>query len=377
MSVKSIMAIYCPAFLKPAFERIENSPLGYRLAKGMFWTIAGAVTSRGLMLCSSVLVARMLGKTCYGELGMIQSTIGMFGTFAGFGLGITATKHVAELREKHPERAGRIIALAGLIATVTGGLMALGLAVFAPWLAEHTISAPHLASVLRVGCLILFFSALNGAQTGALSGFEAFRTIAHVNLIVGLISFPIMIAGAYLGGLNGTVWALSINMAINWLLNHLAIRKEARSCHVPLTFRDCGQELPLLWRFALPAVLSGIMVSPVNWACAALLVHQPGGYGEMGIFSAANQWFGILMFLPGTLGSVVLPILSNQLGRNATTQSRRTLVFAIKVNLIIVAPFALAASIASPYIMQSYGGGVRQWLANAYCCSLDGGAYCG
>ena len=191
MNVKSIVSACCPPFLRPALNRLEASPIGYRLAKGVFWSMAGAVISRGLMLCATVLVARMLGKTIYGELGMIRSTVGMFGIFAGFGLGLTATKHVAQFRASDPERAGRIIALSWMVAVVTGGVMALGLFIFAPLLAEHTINAPHLTSVLRIGALILFINALNGAQTGALAGFEAFKTNAHVNLFDGLISFPL------------------------------------------------------------------------------------------------------------------------------------------------------------------------------------------
>jgi len=213
--------------------------------------MTGAVISRGLMLAASVLVARILGKTGFGELGMIRSTVGMFGVFAGFGLGLTATKHVAEFRRSDPERAGRIIGLSGLFVMLTGGLMALGLFIFAPWLAEHTINAPHLASLLRIGAVILFINVLNGAQTGALAGFEAFKTIAYVNLFVGLISFPILVCGAYFGGLTGAVWALAINLGVNWLLNHLALRKEARRYNVPLAFRDCSCELSLwggLWR---------------------------------------------------------------------------------------------------------------------------------
>lgn len=98
---------------------------------------------------------------------MIQTTVGMFGVFAVLRLGMTATKYIAEYRQTDPERAGRIIGLSGLVAMATGGLMALGLLVFAPWIAEHTINAPHLTGVLRIGGLILFISALNGAQTGA------------------------------------------------------------------------------------------------------------------------------------------------------------------------------------------------------------------
>jgi len=237
--------------------------------------------------------------------------------------------------------------------------MALGLFIFAPWLAEHTINAPHLTGILRIGTLILFINALNGAQTGALAGFEAFKTIAHVNLFVGLISFPILIGGAYFGGLNGAVWALAINLGVNWLLNHLALRKESRRYNVSFTFRNCSRELSVLWKFSLPAVLAGSLVGPVNWICNALLVNQPEGYGEMGIFSAANQWYAMLLFLPGLLGSVVLPVLSERLGQKQIKQSMRTMSLAIKMNALLVLPIVLLASIASPYIMNLYGEGFR------------------
>ena len=54
--------------------------------------------SRALSLAAAILVARTLGKVVYGELGIIQSTVGMFGTLAGFGMGTTSSKFVAEFR---------------------------------------------------------------------------------------------------------------------------------------------------------------------------------------------------------------------------------------------------------------------------------------
>jgi O-antigen/teichoic acid export membrane protein len=357
MSVKSTVLACCPSVLKPMLDRIENSPIGYRLAKGVFWSMAGAMISRGLMLVASIVVARMLGIEVYGEYGMIRSTVGMFGIFAGFGLGLTATKHVAEFRDSVPQRAGRIIGMAGLFAMLAGGLMALGLFVFAPWLAEHTINAPHLAGVLRIGAVILFINALNGAQTGALSGFEAFKAIAQVNFFVGLISFPVLICGAWFGGLTGAVWALAINFAFNWLLNHIALRKEARRHNVPFTFRNCSREWPILWKFSLPAVMSSSLVGPVNWACGALLVNQYDGYAQMGIYSAANQWRVAILFLPAMLGQVVLPILSNLNAESSGKQYRKVLILNILLNtgiaLAVVFPLVLLAR----YIMSSYGPG--------------------
>lgn len=355
MKLKKLAYSCSPSVIHPLLKRLEASDVGLRLARGVFWSVGGTVISRGMMLCATILVARIMGKTVYGELGMIQSTFGMFGVFAGFGLGLTSTKYVAEFRQNNPVRAGRIIGLSGLFAMASGGIISLGVLISAPWLAEHTINAPHLTGPLRIGALILFVSALNGAQTGALSGFESFKSIAQVNLCTGLISFPILVCGAYFGGLTGAVWALAINLCFNWLLNHLALRKAARLYNVPFSVRNCGREWPVLWKFSLPAVLAGSMVGPVNWVCNAILVNRPDGYGEMGLYNAANQWFALLVFLPAIISSVVLPIFSEQLSQNNAGQSTKTLVLLIKVNLLIVTPLLLFAGILSPYIMSLYG----------------------
>jgi O-antigen/teichoic acid export membrane protein len=348
--------------------------MALRLAKGVFWSTAGTVISRGLMLIATVLVARMLGRTAYGEFGMIQSTLfGMFGVFAGFGLGLTATKHVAEYCKSDPERAGRIIGLSGLFAAATGGSMAVALLIFAPWLAEHTLNAPHLTGALRIGAVILFAHAINGAQTGALSGFEAFKSIARVNLFVGLIAFPILICGARFGGLTGAIWALALNLGVNWLLNHVALRREMRRFGVPFTFRQCSREWPVLWRFSLPAVLSAALVGPIDWSCAAMLVHRPNGYSEMGVYSATNQWQIAMLFLPWVLGGVMLPVLSEQFGKNDKKQSAGTLIFAIKINMLFVLPLVLVTSLVSPQIMNLYGEGFRDGWPTLVVVSLTAG----
>jgi O-antigen/teichoic acid export membrane protein len=286
---------------------------------------------------------------------MIRTTVSMFLVFAGFGLGMTATKHVAECRLTDPERAGRIMAISGLFAGGTGTLVAVGLYLFAPWVATHTINAPQLVGELRIGAFILLLNAMNGAQTGALAGFEAFRTIAKVNFWTGLASFPLLIGGAYWWGLRGAVWALGLNMVINWLLNHLALRREAERFKVPFSSVGCFAEWPILWRFSLPAALGGIMVSPVVWAGNAMLVNQPGGYGQMGMYDAANQWRMAILFIPGVVGQIVLPTLANLHGLNDQIKYRKALKYNVLINggvsLIVALPVVIFATV----IMRSYG----------------------
>lgn len=347
MSVKSVAKTYCPIFLIPALKRIEASPNGTRLARGIFWSITGSFISRGMMLCSTVLVARILGKTVYGELGMIQSTVEMFGVFAGFGMGLTATKHVAEFRQSDPERAGRIIGLSGFVAIGAGGLMALVLWIFAPWLAEETINAPHLSGVIRIGSIILYISALIGAQTGALAGFEAFKTIAHVNLFVGLISFPLLVLGSRFWGLTGAVWAMAINRFIHWLLNHIALRGESRRFCVPFSFQNSSLEMPILWRFALPTTLAGLMVGPVNWVCRAILTNHPNGYEEIGVLTAALVFQGLLMSISNMLSAPLLSMVSHA-GENISIKLTAVNILSTWIlGVIIAIPFLCLPEVAS------------------------------
>ncbi|MCU0395385.1 MAG: oligosaccharide flippase family protein, partial [Chitinophagaceae bacterium] len=125
------------------------------------------------------------------------------------------------------ERAGRIIALSSLTAWCSGLVLTGVLWLIAPWLAERTLAAPNLAPLLRISALLLLLGAVNGAQTGALSGFEAFKQIAQINLCSGLLSFPLLVLGAHWYGLKGAVWGLVATQSLTCMLSFLALRRLA------------------------------------------------------------------------------------------------------------------------------------------------------
>ncbi len=359
-SLRAILLSATPRFLKPWWDRLEKSPIGYRLVKGAFWSLMGTIVSRGLGLVASILVARMLGKEAFGELGVIQSTVGMFGAFAGLGLGLTATKYVAECRLKDPEKAGRTIHMSGRFAWVSGTLVCATMFFMAAWLARKPLAAPHLTSLLRIGSLLLVLGAVNGAQTGALAGFEAFRRVAAVNFCVGLANLPFVVGGALWCGLEGAVWGLVAALVLNTILNSLALRAEARGAGVPLSGPVTKDDWTVLWKFSLPATLSNLILGPVNWGCVALLVNRAGGYSEMGVYNVAFSWFNMVLFLPGVLAQVVLPVLSSEMVASEQGPSQKLVSLAVKANLIVVMPAVTAVALLSPLIMDLYGPGFRQ-----------------
>jgi len=360
MHITAIIKSFTPSFFKKYIDRVESSPIGLRLARGAFWSFVGAIISRGLMLLSSIIIARILGKAVFGELGIIQSTVGMFGVFAGFGLGMTSTKYVAEFREKDPAKAGRIIALAEIITLITGFLMMAALIIFAPFLAAKTLAAPHLAGLLKIGSILLFLNAINSVQTGSLAGFESFRTIANINFFVGLASFPLLLIGVYFGKLSGVVWGMVGTMVFSYVLNYLAIKKETHKYKIKIDYSKSLHEKNVLFKFSIPACLSGIMVLPITWICNTMLVNTPNGYAEMGIFNAANQWRNAILLIPGTISVIVLPLLTNIHNIQNRDIYRRVLKYNIYLNGSITFLFALIITIFSKVIMKTYGSGFEQ-----------------
>lgn len=344
-----------PLRFKLYWEIVEQSDIGRRIAKGAFWSLFGSVISQGLMLLASIIVAHILTKTEFGELGMVRSTINMFAVFAGFGLGLTATKYIAQLRLLDRERTGNIIGLTTIFAVVIGGIISLIMIILSSYLANNTINAPHLSNLIKIASVMLFFNTLNGAQSGILAGFEAFKTIAKVNLIAGLLAFPIQISFTLLFGLTGSVIGFGLNFLILWVLNLNAVGIEVKKNKIHIDYKNAFKEWTILYKFSLPALLGSILVGPVMWICNAMLVNQPSGYDEMALFDVANQWRNAILFIPAILSQIVLPLISDS--TTDKVKFIRIVKINIVINLIISLTLAIVISFLSGVITKSYGNG--------------------
>jgi len=304
---------------------------------------------------SSIAVARFLGKETFGELGIVQSTLVMLQVFAGLGLGLTTTKYVAEFRAKDPLKAGRIIACSSLAVGISSAMIASALFFLAPWLTAGTLSAPHLSEFLRIGILAVFFGSVSAVQIGGLSGLEAFRAITYANFISGMVSFPITICPAYYFGLRGAVWGLVASLAVNCLLNHMVLHGVLRREGVRLALTASREEWKLLFAFSVPALLSSALFAPANWLCNAMLVNQPNGYAALGAFTAADKWRHLLIFLPSSLSSAVLPMLSNLHGMDNPRAYEKIFRTNLLLNLALVSVPAFLLMSFSEKAMSVYG----------------------
>ncbi|HEV2295342.1 MAG TPA: oligosaccharide flippase family protein [Tepidisphaeraceae bacterium] len=332
-----------------------STPTRRRLAHGAFWGILAGVAARALAVVVSFLIARILGREQFGEYGVVSSTAALIGSIAGLGVGLTATKYIAEFREKNPDRAGRIIGLSTLITCFSGAIWGLAFVVLAPWLAAETLAAPHLTGLLRLSALSVALAVINGAQISALAGFEAFRASALVSVISGCLQAPMMLIGCWLAGLPGLVLAFTASMALACAMNRVVLVRQMRRFGIRVKWRESVWEWPILVRFSLPAFLSGMLVMPVLWACTAMLANQPNGYYELGAFNAANQWYVAIQFLPSLIATAVLPVLSERHAAGDIAATMKVMKGMVAVTAAIVVPTVLVLCLLSKPIMAGYG----------------------
>ncbi len=339
---------------------LPRGSLARRFAHGASWNLAGAVAAQGLNLAASVVRANVLGKEGFGEFGLILSTVATFGIFAGMGMGLTATKFVAELRTRDPERAGRIIGLTSSLAFVSSAIIALSVFLLTPWIAAYVLNVPHLGLELRVACALLFFNALIGAQNGSLSGFEAFKPMARINMIAGVLNFVMGVAGVWWWGLRGTIVGMVLAAGVNWLINYRTLRGEVARAGIPVRWLRWRGEVATVLKFSLPSLGSALLYIPAGWVLNAMLSHQPGGKGELGLFSATQQWFQLILFLPGVVSQAAMPMLASLWGERKLKEFERLLVSNVLLFAGIGVGLAIPIALASPWIMKIYGAGFSQ-----------------
>jgi O-antigen/teichoic acid export membrane protein len=328
-----------------------------KLIYGVFWNLISALASQGFPMIAAILTARILGKFGYGQLGMINSTVVLFSTFAGLGLGITATKYIAQLYQTDPERTGRIMGLTNLFGLASGVVMCIILFVMAPWLASNTLAAPNLAPTLQIASLLLIFNTIVGIQSGSIAGFGAFKDLARIAIIQGLISSTLTITGVYFFGLIGAVTAMIINSLINVILYKLTINNLVKRFKIKIDYLRSWREKDVIWRLSVPTMFANVMFGPVIWIANTIIINTPGGYAQLGIFNAAYQWQSMLAFLPGVMGRVLLPMIASNDGKNEKLEAIN--VFASWAVVIVIAlPLIAFPEIISFFYGNSYNSTV-------------------
>ncbi len=306
-----------------------------RLIKGTIYNFIAVVFNQGSTLLVNIIVARILLKNVFGEYAIVQSTLLTAATLSQLATGYTASKYIAEYRTTDPEKAGRIMGLCSIVSAVMALIGTTILIIIAPWLAKGMLNAPHLSHYIIIGSGFLFFSAINGYQTGVLSGLEAFNGLAKAGVTSGLGNILIITICTNMAGFEGSILGLSLSALFRCITHYIELQIHTKKNKIkPIYHNSLRLEKDIILKFALPAAIAGYYTMPMIWIANSFLVRQPGGYGEMALYCAANNLRVLILFLPNVLNSVGLSVLNNEKYKSKSAFNR--VLFYNVINMVFV-----------------------------------------
>jgi O-antigen/teichoic acid export membrane protein len=324
-----------------------------RLAGAVMWSVVAMGISNAAGLATGVVLARLLGREGYGEVGVIVASCSLFAQLGGLGLGLTATKYSAQMRSVDTASVGRFLGGILLLASLSSLVAGLLVAIFAPQLA-HVLNRSGLVNPLRLAGLVLCLQGIDSVQGAILAGYEAFAALARVMLLRVLVNVPATIIGAYAYGLNGVVGAMAVTSVFTVGVNRAALKSIFSRAGITIRYVvDLGMLRPL-WEFTLPAFLTTIVTLVSTWGVNAVLVNQPDGYFQMGLFNAANQWRALGTFIPSVFNQATFSINSNLFATNRGSY-HRSVVGNLVVQGTVAAIVVILLSVLAPYLMRLYG----------------------
>ena len=302
----------------------------HKFTRAVSYTFLGSVVARLCGVCIGVLIARALGSSSLGLYAIVQSTIGLYATFFGLGLGLTATKMIAQHYVNSPELIGRILGLLFLTLVLS---IVFGLSIYLwslPVLVKNIYSIPDLMDLLQIGLFWFAFMTLSQFIESVLVGFQAFKSqmfvtsiLSFFNLIVVLIVVLIdrnnILQNLIIGGV--------IVAFVQSVLLLIYASKELIRYKTKLSLSNLKPLIqPVLFDFSAPAFIGKMMEQPLNWVSILLLVKLGANISNVGGLSVINNIKAWILYFPAMLVTVLVPILTDIYHTKEKEVFQRTLI---------------------------------------------------
>jgi O-antigen/teichoic acid export membrane protein len=359
--------------------KAEPSAL-HTVVVGTGYSLAALIASRFLAVISSIVVARLLGRTNLGMVAIVNNVLNLAALFATVGIPVALTRLVAHYAANDRRRVGAV--LATTLGILLPFLLLLGTVLFAGagWLADRVYHDAALAPLLRIAAGTLVVGALGSAGVGQalLQGFKEIRTISLVNIATSALGVPVIIGLTATLHLTGNVLAQLVLVLVGLTLVVAAILlRQARAPALTSPDAECTQyspspnshgwsvygpfrfERPLareVLNIAIPSFLSGFVMTPALWFTTTHL-SQMRGFGEVGLFNICFTVFQMIMFLPTAVGMPLVPLIA-EAGTAEGERVRRLVQSALNGTGLLT--FLLAATVsafAQPLVRILYGAG--------------------
>ncbi len=310
-----------------------------KVVKGSIWTMVGQIAPMVVSLVTTPFTIRLLGSEGYGVfilLGLIPN----YFLFAEFGMSMASTKFGSEAyASRDPEKEGRVVRTAALIALLTSLPVAAAILYFSDSILGLFNVAEHLRSEAVIALKLASITFVINILCGIFNTPQLARLRMDLNTfinagprIAALIATPIVI---HLGfGLVGAVAVLLITSVLN-LAGHLFVSHRLLRSLSSLSFDRLALR-PLL-RFGGALVASGIAGPLLTNAEKGILAATVSAEA-LAYYSVAFTLALMATMLSSAMIQSLIPAFSQLLSPRKRSQLQEIFTRSLALNVIGLVP---------------------------------------
>ncbi len=266
------------------------------LVTGVFSVGGALAVERGAGFLANLLAARLGGTAVFGAYSISLNTANNIASYAGAGIGNTATRFIAEYPEGTRGRQ-QVVRTVLLFAALSAALAAVLLWFSAEPLAKSLLRNPALAAPLKVAALSAAgFVALECCR-GVFIGTREFAPFLFLSGLVGagsLLAVPTMARFGATHMVAGQAAAVLLAAAVSAVL---ILRRQG------IQGKSAGQKadkvsLGKVWRFGLVQLGGVVGLNAAGWWTATLVARGDATLLQIAFYTVATQWRNLCGLLP-------------------------------------------------------------------------------
>lgn len=326
-----------------------------RIFKAFVYSFAGAIVSKGLIVLTGIVLARILGEIDYGKYSLLNSTIQTFVTFASMGISATMVRYIAIYRDSEKDTCGKYIGTFLAIIFVMSFAISTIMFIFSDTISILTVGSMEISQLYQISASIILFIAISSALQSILIGYESFKQVSFWEILYGIFSIFIISIFAFLQGIIGALCGMLFSRILYSIILLQSSKRISSYNNIKWKVKFDKQIFVSYKKFTLPSFGASIFVVPVSWILNSILTKN-SGYFDMAVYSISLQWVAIVNYLM-SLFARAKPIYTQLYAEKNIKELKKQIKRIILVSAFVGISIAMGAILLSKFILGMYGPG--------------------
>ncbi|UCH57508.1 MAG: oligosaccharide flippase family protein [Candidatus Bathyarchaeota archaeon] len=331
-------------------------------ARGSLILMIGQVTSTIITAIATILVARFLGSTSYGQVALAMIPITLANLFTNPGIRSSLIKFIAQYRTENRASDIRTLIITGLLINSTAGLaMLVIIFISSGFIAREIFNQSTIQLLIQIASANLIAHSLMTTTRSIFVGYERMEfyslTIIVQSLLKSFLAPLLVYLGmGPLGAILGTTASTLVTGGLGLALVLLVFLRKAETNESTLSYREASRILlshgfPLF----LSILLSGAISQIYNFLMAIYV-----NVSSIGNYQAATNFTALITFFTMPISTVLFPLFSKL---EPTENHMLGIVYqnSVKYAALMTVPVTMAIILlADPIVQIIYGNSYPQ-----------------